>query len=125
MAIEKVKMSYIENSLQYEDYFNLRQRVGWNNWSKEQTIRALKNSLYDIIAVDNGVIGMGRLLGDGLYYIIVDIVVAPEYQGKGIGSELIKRFLDYADSQTPSGSRASIQLIAENVNEGFYEIFCF
>ncbi len=99
MAIEKVKMCYIENSLQYEDYFNLRQRAGWNNWSKEQTIRALKNSLYDIIAVDNRVIGMGRLLGDGLYYIIVDIVAAPEYQGKGIGSELIKRILDYADSQ--------------------------
>lgn len=58
-------MFYKENSLQYEDYFNLRQSVGWNNLSKEQTIRALKNSLYDIIAFDNGhVIGMGRMLGD-------------------------------------------------------------
>ena len=115
-------MFYKENSLKYEDYFNLRQCVGWNNFSREQTLRALENSLYDIIAVNNErVIGMGRLIGDGLYYIIVDIVVAPEYQGKGIGSELIKRLLDYADSQTPFGSRTSVQLIAEKGKEGFYE----
>lgn len=115
-------MYYKENSLQYSDYFNLRQSVGWNNLSQEQTIHALKNSLYDIIAVDHDrVIGMGRLLGDGLYYIIVDVVVIPEYQGKGIGSELIKRILDYADNQTPTGSRASIQLISEKGKESFYE----
>jgi hypothetical protein len=29
--------------------------------------------------------------------------------------------LDYTDSQTPSGSRASIQLIAEKGKEEFYE----
>lgn len=115
-------MTYKENSLQYIDYFNLRQCVGWNNLSQEQTIRALKNSLYDIIAVDNGrVLGMGRLLGDGLYYIIVDVIVIPEYQGKGIGSELIKRILDYVNSQIPADSRASIQLISESGKECFYE----
>lgn len=115
-------MFYKENSLQYEDYFNLRQSVGWNNLSKEQTICALKNSLFDIIAIDNEcVVGMGRLLGDGLYYIIVDVIVIPEYQGKGIGSELIKRILDYANNQTPVGSRASVQLISEKGKEFFYE----
>jgi Predicted acetyltransferase len=115
-------MTYKENTLQYGDYFKLRESVGWNNFSKEQIIRALENSLYDIVAVDNEhVVGMGRLIGDGLYYTVVDIVVSPEYQGKGIGSELIKRILDYADSQTPSGGRASIQLIAEKGKEPFYE----
>lgn len=78
--------------------------------------------MYDIIAVDNErVIGMGRLLGDGLYYIIVDVIVTPEYQGKGIGSELIKRILNYVNSQTPADSRASIQLISESGKELFYE----
>ena len=115
-------MTYEENMLKYDDYFNLRKSVGWNNFSEEQTLRALKNSLYDIIAVDNeNVIGMGRLIGDGLYFTVVDIVVTPEYQGKGIGRELIKRILDYADNQTPPGSRASIQLISEKGKESFYE----
>ncbi|WMJ88505.1 GNAT family N-acetyltransferase [Anaerocolumna sp. MB42-C2] len=91
-------------------------------FSEEQTIRALENSLYNIIAVDDkDVVGMGRLIGDGLYFTVVDIVVAPEYQGKGIGSELIKRILNYADSQTPPGGRASVQLISEKGKESFYE----
>lgn len=29
-------------------------------------------------------IGMGRVVGDGIYFTIVDIVVRPEYQGKKI-----------------------------------------
>ena len=91
-------------------------------FSEEQTIRALENSLYNIIAVDDkDVVGMGRLIGDGLYFTVVDIVVAPEYQGKGIGSELIKRILNYADNQTPPGGRASVQLISEKGKESFYE----
>ncbi|MGF7144560.1 GNAT superfamily N-acetyltransferase [Anaerotaenia torta] len=115
-------MLYKENSLQYADYFSLRQCIGWDNLSQEQTIQALKKSLYDIVAIDKErVIGMGRLIGDGLYYIIADVIVIPEYQGKGIGSELIKRIVDYADRQTPAGSRASIQLIAAKGKEPFYE----
>jgi len=119
-------MVYKENSLQYEDYVNLRQSVQWKNMPKEQTIRALENSLYDVIAIDNEkVIAMGRLIGDGLYYIAVDIIVAPEYQNKGIGSEIISRLLTYAYSQTPLGGRISIQLIAEKGKEAFYEKFGF
>lgn len=115
-------MFYKENVLQYDDYYKLRESVGWNNFSKEQTIRALKNSLYDIVAIENeNIVGMGRLIGDGLYYTIVDIVVKPEYQGKRIGSELIKRILEYVDSQTPFSGRASIHLIAEKGKEIFYE----
>lgn len=43
----------------------------------------------------------------------------PEYQSKGIGSELIKRILDYVDIQTPLCGRASIQLIADKGKESF------
>jgi GNAT superfamily N-acetyltransferase len=115
-------MIYEENKLQYDDYYRLRKSVDWNNFSKEQTISALKRSLYDIVAIDNKtVVGMGRLIGDGLYYTIVDIVVMPEYQSKGIGSEMIKRILDYVDSHTPLCGRASIQLIADKGKESFYE----
>ncbi len=115
-------MIYEENKLQYDDYCRLRKSVDWNNFSKEQTILALKRNLYDIVAIDNKtVVGMGRLIGDGLYCTIVDIVVMPEYQSKGIGSHLIKRILDYVDNQTPPCGRVSIHLIAEKGKEAFYE----
>ena len=59
-------MEYKENMLCYEDYCELRESVGWLLFSKEQTQKALINSLYTVIAVkDNQTVGMGRLTGDG------------------------------------------------------------
>lgn len=78
-------MEYKENAPGYEDYCKLRESAGWLLFSKEQTQKALTNSLYTIIAVkDNQTVGMGRLIGDGMYYMIVDIVVQPDYQKQGI-----------------------------------------
>ena len=68
-------MEYKENVLFYEDYCELRKSVGWLLFSKEQTQKALANSLYTVIAVkDSQTVGMGRLIGDGMYYMVVDIV---------------------------------------------------
>lgn len=48
---------------------------------------ALSRSLYSVTAVDGyRIVGMARLTGDGVYDLIVDVVVMPQYQGKGIGS---------------------------------------
>ncbi len=115
-------MEYKENVLCYEDYCELRESVGWLLFSKEQTQKALGNSLYTVIAVeDRQTVGMGRLLGDGMYYTIVDIVVQPGYQRRGIGNNIINRILGFVDRETPTGGRSSIQLIAEKGKETFYE----
>ena len=115
-------MDYLENALSYEDYCALRERVGWRSFSREQTAAALARSLWDVIAVDGGqTVAMGRLVGDGLYDIIVDVVVRPEYQGRGIGGEIVRRILQFVEEHTPKGGRTSVQLIAEPGKEGFYE----
>lgn len=91
-------------------------------FSKEQTQKALTNSLYTVIAVkDSQTVGMGRLIGDGMYYTIVDIVVQPDYQKQGIGNRIISMILEFVDKETPIGGRSSIQLIAEKGKELFYE----
>lgn len=114
-------MEYKENILSFEAYRSLRQSVGWNNFSEIQTKKALENSLYTVCAAENHqVIGMGRLIGDGLYYTIVDIVVQPQYQNKGVGSSILDKLLEYVDKETPVGGRSSIQLIAEKGKEAFY-----
>lgn len=115
-------MRYIENVLCYEDYSKLRESVGWMLFSKEQTQMALMNSLYTVIAVkDSQTVGMGRLTGDGMYYMIVDIVVQPNYQKQGIGTKIVNMIIEFVDKETPSGGRSSIQLIAEKGKETFYE----
>ncbi len=115
-------MIYRENTLSYDDYYRLRESVAWLNFSREQTEKALNNSLYTVIAEDDGkVVGMGRMTGDGLYYLIVDIVVQPDHQKKGIGSTIIDMMIDYVDRETPIGGRSSVQLTAEKGKETFYE----
>ena len=82
----------------------------------------LKNTLYSIEVIDdNTIIGMGRLIGDGIYYMMVDIIVEPSYQGKGIGSNIVNKLIEYVHRETPVGGRSSIQLIAEKGKESFYE----
>lgn len=115
-------MEYKENTLSYEDYCRLRQSVGWTNFSKTQTEKSLEKSLYTVVANSDGqVVGMGRLIGDGMYYMIVDIVVLPTYQKLGIGSTILNMIVDYVNRETPVGGRSSIQLIAEKGKEKFYE----
>ena len=115
-------MEYKENVLFYEDYCELRKSVGWLLFSKEQTQKALANSLYTVIAVkDSQTVGMGRLIGDGMYYMVVDIVVRPNYQRQGIGNKIINMIIEYVDRETPIGGRSSIHLIAEKGKETFYE----
>ena len=115
-------MEYKENMLCYEDYCRLRESVDWLVFSKEQTEKAINNSLYPVIAVeDNQTVGMGRLIGDGMYFIIADIIVHPAYQKNGIGSKIISMIIEYVNNETPINGRSSIQLIAEKGKEKFYE----
>ena len=115
-------MNYKENILCYDEYCSLRESVGWINFSKTQTVKSLQNSLYTVAAEEDGqIVGMGRLIGDGMYYIIVDVVVHPAYQQRGIGSRILDMIVHYVDRETPAGGRSSIQLIAEKGKEIFYE----
>lgn len=115
-------MEYRENELCYEDYCSLRESVGWLNFSRTQTENALTHGLYTVTAVENNhTVGMGRLIGDGLYFMAVDIVVRPTHQKNGIGSQILNRIMEYVDKETPVGGRSSIQLLAEKGKEAFYE----
>ena len=115
-------MEFMERTLSYEDYCRLRESVGWLNFSGEQAQQALAGSLYTVTAVEGSQsVGMGRLIGDGMYYMIADIVVCPEYQKRGIGGKIVDMLIGYVDKETPAGGRSSIQLIAEKGKEIFYE----
>lgn len=116
-----MKYTIKENQLNYETYYTLRKSVGWNNWSKEQAEKALENSYYSIVIFYNdNAIGMGRVVGDGIYFTIVDVVVRPEYQGRKIGTTIMNSILEYIEKNMCEGSRVSVQLLAEVGKEQFY-----
>ena len=65
-------------------------------------------------------VAMGSVVGDGMYYTIVDVTVRPEYQGKKIGATIVNKLVALIEKNIPEGGRTSIQLIAAPGKEEFY-----
>ncbi|SDA73048.1 Ribosomal protein S18 acetylase RimI [Lachnospiraceae bacterium G11] len=116
-----MEIIYLETIPDVDIYHDLRTSVGWATFSKEQSKKALMNSCHCVIAKDgNQTIAIGRAVGDGMYYTIVDVIVRPQYQGRKVGTEIINRLVDLINRDTVAGGRTSIQLIAAPGKEGFY-----
>ena len=72
------------------------------------------------------IVAMARMLGDmGLDYYIKDVVVRPEYQGKGIGRMLINELLSLIDDNGIKGTHIFVELCAEPDKIPFYGKFGF
>ena len=72
--------------------------VGWPNPPSAEThLKILEQSYYVILAVDTDadrVIGFVNAISDGLLSAYLPLLeVLPEYQGQGIGQELMRRVL--------------------------------
>ena len=122
-----IEYKLLENKLKAEDFIRLKLSAGFRERSVELVEKALDNNLYDVVAVTGGeVIGMGRLVGDGvMYWYLQEIVVLPEYQGNGIGTAIVNRLLEYITKHTEKGDFTSVGLTAAEGKEGFYERFGF
>ncbi|WP_429428575.1 hypothetical protein [Nocardia sp. GAS34] len=58
------------------EYQLLRASVGWKTPAARKCETALPASLYSVVAeVDDAAVGMARVVGDGLYAMVVDVVV--------------------------------------------------
>lgn len=69
---------------------------------------------------------MARIVSDGGYtYFITDVIVHPDYQGHHIGTELIRRELDYIQKDVVAGETVMVSLMAAYHRESFYEKFGF
>jgi GNAT superfamily N-acetyltransferase len=102
-------------------YFALFETTGWNEMycrTAEELERTLQNSWFLVSAMNGDeLVGAGRLVSDGIQYaVIFDMIVAPEWQGRGIGSEILKRLLTRCDE---AGIR-DVLLFAASGTEPFY-----
>ena len=74
--------------------FELFLTTGWNEYYKleqDDLFTAFGNSWYALFAFDGDrLVGMGRILCDDVCHaLILDMIVHPDYQRKGIGSDLL------------------------------------
>lgn len=93
-----------------EEYCKLRIDAGLSEKSIKAARIGLKNSLFTVSVRERGVlIGIGRVIGDGAcFFQIVDMAVAPEYQGQGLGNMIMLRLEQYLVSVAQEGSYVSL-----------------
>lgn len=114
---------YRENTLTAEEYLAFERQMGDPLTTKEQAECALAHQLFSLTALkDNQIVGIARLLGDGaIYWYINDVWVLPEYQGNGIGSNMVKKLIQYVKRASIPGTSVSLCLLSAKGKEGFYE----
>ncbi len=114
-----IKYSFPTNT-EFLDLFN---SVGWDrDISKIEQHR--KATTFSVCIYDeNLIVGMARVVGDGSYYTVYDVVTRKDYQKKGIGkllmSEIIKWYKTIQDDDT------YLYLGASENKEDFYKQFGF
>lgn len=101
---------------------HLKNTVGWINYSEEVSKQALLLSRSIICAYDkNLLIGVIRLIGDGMYNIIVDLIVHPKYQKMGIGTKLLELMENKILTNSAEGQSVSVFLNSSKGYENFYK----
>ncbi|WP_069162887.1 GNAT family N-acetyltransferase [Nocardia altamirensis] len=111
-------ITIFERAPTVEEYLLLRRSVGWRVPEAGTCEAPLARSLFSVVAheADNGVVAMVRLVGDGLYALVADAVVIPDFQGRGLGRRLVARVVDWAERQ----GIQHIAVAADNTVAEFY-----
>lgn len=87
----EIRYAHSTEGIDWDAVAQLFQQVGWGVRAPEALEQAFRQSSHVRFAfADQQLVGFGRTVDDGRYYaLIVDLVVAPAFQGKGIGSRIL------------------------------------
>ncbi len=107
------------------DYNRLRARVGWKTYDEMVIAAALPHSLYCLCALIAGeAIGMARVIGDrGMVFYIQDVIVLPEFQRQGIGTQLMDKIMAYIRQNAHQNT--IVGLMSAAGKENFYKKYGF
>lgn len=108
----------VQEVVSVDDFIRLRRISGLSPRPRAAVVKGLPRSLYGVYirvegsSLEHQIIAMGRVVGDGaLNFEIVDVAVDPEYQGQGLGREIMQQIMNYLEREAPSG--AYITLMAD------------
>lgn len=93
--------------------------------TQEAATKAVDGALYSLMLFDGKrPVGMGRVVGDGgVFVMITDVVILPDYQGQGLGREMMHRLNAWCDAHLPPS--CFVGLISRPGVESFYEAIGF
>ena len=106
------------------EFNELFESVDWGTRKDEKINKNRENSVFAVCVYDEEkIVGMARVIGDGSYFMVFDLCVRKEYQGKGVGKLLVTEILDwYKDIEDED---TVLHLGSAEGKEKFYEKFGF
>lgn len=115
-------MIEIHDNINVDEYNKLRVEAGWEIKNPLIVEKAIMNStIIKKATYDSKTVGMARAIGDGMSYLLVDVVVSSKYQKQGIGKKLVNSIIDAIKNETMAGEYSTINLISIRGMEKFYE----
>lgn len=116
------ELFYGENDLSADEYKQLRKDAGWKDICDKQIQRSIDASDYIATARCNGkIVGMARCLTDNVYIAYVfDVVVASQYQKRGVGKKLMNQIMNHFQEQHDYLMQI-VLLAVSHETEGFYK----
>jgi len=123
--IDPVETTFTLEIPGHAEYRALRSAAGLSLMTEEGAALGLPASWCSVcVRHDGELIGMGRVVGDGgLFLFVVDIAVAPSWQGQGLGRRIMQALMDEVHARAPR--RAMIGLIADGTAHELYAKFGF
>ncbi len=117
-----MNIRYVDVNPETEAYEGLFLTTGWNEkyrFTRDELGEAISHSWYAVSAYEGSrLVGYGRVISDGVHHaFIVEMIVEPEWQGRGIGSAILRMILDKCCAHRIR----DIQLFAAKGKAGFYE----
>ena len=116
-----IEFKYTQEGVNWDELSELYRRAPLGDKSANELERAFSNSLYKCFVWSSGnIIGVGRALADGVdCSYICDVAVLPEYQGEGIGGDVISSLLKASEGHK------KIILYSVPGRESFYKKYGF
>ncbi len=113
----------IRKTISPEEVNYIRKLVGFRQIHPEQIQNSIKGSSLIVSAYSNkDIVGMARLIWDGgSVAVIVDILVIPDYQLKGIEKDLIAHILEFLKGQLKPGFGIQVDIRAWGNQEKIFE----
>ncbi len=110
-----------------QEYNSFRALVGWHQIPQQRAEIGLGASLYAVCIEKQGMLaGFGRVVGDGqIYFYVQDVIVHPDYQNHGLGSQIMEHLMAFIEQQAPKKTGAYVGLMIAPGLESFYAKYGF